>query len=314
MIHLEQHGPVVAIRMARAWMGRPLYWTAAYWVDGLLIDTGPRCTAGELVAALAKLPVDRVVITHRHEDHIGGLAGVRACYPDAEVYASRLALATIEEPARLHMHLYRRAIWGMPQPVSGVRSLDEVDDVVRTRSYTFRVIETPGHSPDHISLFEPNQRWLFCGDAFIGGDDRTWAREYDLFAVISSLRTLASLRPERMFPGSGTVRRTPQLDIYAKIGFLIRLSKEVARLDAAHTPERTMVRTLFQGEPAFRLWTLGHYSSLNLIDACRSYNALVPPDLTEQEANLTSPHPPTIQSGPVDSSTSRSPDRDDVLR
>jgi hypothetical protein len=75
-----------------------------------------------------------------------------------------------------------------------------------------------------------------------------------------------------------------------------------------------MVRTLFQGEPAFRLWTLGHYSSLNLIDACRSYNALLPPELSEQEANLNNPHTPTIQSGPVDSSTSRSPDRDDVLR
>lgn len=36
MIHVEQHGPVTAIRMARSLLGRPVYWTAAYWVDGLL--------------------------------------------------------------------------------------------------------------------------------------------------------------------------------------------------------------------------------------------------------------------------------------
>ena len=37
MIHVEQHGPVVAIRMSRSFLGRPFWWTAAYWVDGVLM-------------------------------------------------------------------------------------------------------------------------------------------------------------------------------------------------------------------------------------------------------------------------------------
>ncbi len=40
MIDVEQHGSITAIRMARAVLGRPLYWTAAYWIDGLLIEYG----------------------------------------------------------------------------------------------------------------------------------------------------------------------------------------------------------------------------------------------------------------------------------
>jgi glyoxylase-like metal-dependent hydrolase (beta-lactamase superfamily II) len=277
MIHLEQHGPVTAIRMARSLLGRPVYWTAAYWVDGLLIDSGPACTANELARLLADMGVNQIVVTHSHEDHIGGLRRLQQRYPHAPIYAPRGALPLLEDPSKLRMQFYRRAIWGEPRPVHGARSLDEVEDVLATPSYSFRVIETPGHSLEHISLFEPNQRWLFCGDAFIGGQDRAWAQEYDMFGVISSLRALASLRPERMFPGSGSVRRTPLPEIHEKIGALTRLSEQVAEREAAGASVADMVADLLGGEPRFRPWTGGHFSAANLIRACRSYNILVAP-------------------------------------
>ncbi len=315
MIHVEQHGPVIAIRMARSFLGRPLYWTAAYWVDGLLIDSGPACTAQELLRMLEQVHVDRIVVTHGHEDHIGGLFSVHKRYPHAPIYASLRALPFIIEPAAIGMQLYRRLVWGLPLPVVDVHPLDELDDVVKTPDYLFRVIETPGHSCDHISLFEPNQRWLFCGDAYIGGQDRTWAREFDMFGVISSLRTLASLRPERLFPGSGNVRRTPLPDLHDKIGGLMRLNKEVARLNAAGMSVPEMVVCLLKGETSFRLWTGGHFSGANLIEACLSYNALMRP---KSEA-ATNPPPPGSQQDPItpdstDSSPNKSADRGDIVR
>ena len=60
MIQVEQHGPITSIRMARSFLGKPLYWTTAYWVDGLLIDTGPRCAAPELVRILQQVQVEGV--------------------------------------------------------------------------------------------------------------------------------------------------------------------------------------------------------------------------------------------------------------
>jgi hypothetical protein len=38
MLKIETIGPVTKIKLARALFGRPVYFTAAYWVDGLLID------------------------------------------------------------------------------------------------------------------------------------------------------------------------------------------------------------------------------------------------------------------------------------
>ena len=316
MIHVEHHGPVIAIRMARRFLGRPLAWATAYWVDGLLVDTGPYCAAGELIQVLAQLHVDQVVITHSHEDNIGGLAAVHRRFPHAPIYASSYAIPTIQDPTRLHLQFYRRLVWGVPRGVSGVRPVEGLEDMLRTPDYAFRVVETPGHTRDHVSLYEPTQRWLFSGDAFIGGHEQDWARESDLFGVIGSLHTLDSLRPERLFPSSGEVRRNPRPELSEKINHLMRLSKEVARLEAAGMDVEEIVECLFKGESRLRLWTGGHFSAAHLVDACRSYNTLTATgtgDAGQVRRNPFTANRP-LPSDSAGSSANESADRGDMVR
>lgn len=314
MIQVEQHGPVLAIRMARGFLGRPLAWTTAYWVDGLLIDTGPRCAVSELLKILSQVPVNQIVVTHGHEDNIGGLEDVHARFPHAPIYASYRAINVIQEPTLLRLQLYRRLVWGVPKALKQVRALDDVDNTLRTSSYTFRVIETPGHSRDHISLFEPTQRWVFSGDAFIGGMERSWPRESDLFSVIGSLQTLMSLRPERLFPSSGEVRRNPRPELAEKIGLLQRLSKEVSRLDAAGMSVDEVVLSLFKGESRMRLWTGGHFSAANLVEACRNYNALMVATSEDVVVSPPSRRRRAMTPDSPDSSANESADRGDMVR
>ncbi len=319
MIHVEKHGPVTLIRMARGFMGRPLYWTAAYLVDGLLIDAGPPHTADELLPVVEQAlhgdDLRQIVFTHGHEDHIGGLAVLRQRYPAAPVYASWRTRALIEEPSKLNLQFYRRMIWGKPQPVDGVRPLDDLNNRVKTPNYLFRVVETPGHSPDHVSFFEPTQRWLFSGDAFIGGRDRAWSPEFDLFNMMGSLRIMADLRPQRLFPGSGNVRRTPQADLYEKVGYFKKLTAEVARLDGLGMSAPEIVACLFKEEPTIRLWTFGHFSAANLIEACRTYNAIFAPARTSGSATRKQTDSPSFDaSQSPGSSTDRSPGHSDAVR
>ncbi len=303
MIDVEQHGAVTAIRMARALLGRPLDWSAAYFLDGLLIDTGPACTAHELVRVLDKVNVRQIALTHSHEDNIGGLALLRQRFPEAIVYAARHALPVLEDPSLLHMQTYRRLIWGIPHGVKAVVSLDDVGDRIQTPEYTLRAVETPGHTRDHVSYFEPRHRWLFTGDAFTSGRDIAWAPEYDMFAIVSSMRTLASLHPERVFPSSGIVRRTPLADLHGKISGLIQLATQVKTLDANGYTTADIVQMLFQGEPRLRWWTRGHFSAANLVEACRAYNAIVEP-----AAVTTAPAVPQQQGGRTGPSKGRPSD------
>jgi glyoxylase-like metal-dependent hydrolase (beta-lactamase superfamily II) len=291
---------VLAIRMSRSIFGRPFWWTTAYWIDGLLIDTGPRFAVRALLNTLRNLHVDQIMITHAHEDQTGGLAAVLQQYPKAVVYASVRTLPLLATPARLDLPLYRRLVWGRPQPCGVAQSLDTVDNQICTPNYTFRAIETPGHTPDHTALFEPHQRWLFSGDVFVHSQNSAWAVEADLFGVVCSLRTLADLRPERLFPSDGRISRTPLPELHGKIGHLLKLTREVAQLDALGLSKEEIVLRLFQKEPPLYFWTAGHYSAANLIDACRSYNALF-----TQFATDVRPPPrdlPDEETGPSDSS------------
>lgn len=314
MIHVEQHGPVLSIRMARAFLGRPLWWSAAFWVDGLLVDAGPPDTASALVRVLRHLQVEQIVITHGHEERIGGLPTLRSYFPAARIYASVRTLPYLEEPARLKSPLYRRILWGLPTPFSDVLTLDAAGNVIETPNYSFRVVETPGHTRDHIALFEPKQRWVFCGDAFHFGRDRAWSAEADLFAVVSTLRTLDSLHPERLFTGTGRVSRTPRPELHEKIGQLLQLAREVARLDAAGLNVSEIVARIFQGEAGANFWTLGQLSTANLVEACRSFNAIFAPSVGGPYADLSSSATDDTEVDASDSSPNLSTGWGDTIR
>jgi hypothetical protein len=74
MIAVGTIGEVKKFRLARSFLERAVYYTAAYLVDGLLVDTGCAYTVKELVSAVEGLDLDFVVNTHSHEGHIGANA------------------------------------------------------------------------------------------------------------------------------------------------------------------------------------------------------------------------------------------------
>ena len=263
MIEVERGGEVVKIRMANRLFGRPLYYTAAYWVDGLLIDTGCPRTSRELLSLIEELRLERIVNTHSHEDHIGGNALLQEKF-GVEILAQPLALPFLADPRRLNLQLYRRIIWGLPLSSLG----SQIGDMVETGRYSFQVIPTPGHSEDHISLYEPHQGWLFAGDAYIGGLDKALQADSDIYAIITSLKRLSALSTKRLFQGSGTVRDDPQEAIEKKAEYLAELGERVWRLHGQGLSPREIRDRLLGRELPIAYWTLGHFSGLNLV---RSY-------------------------------------------
>jgi len=262
VIKLRKYGAVIQVITARSFAGRAVYRTAAYWVDGLLIDTGCPAAAKELLQAVAELRLDLIVNTHSHEDHFGANGALQTSRVSC-IRAHPLALGVLRDPRQERRQLYRRLFWGEPEPCRP----EPIDDWLQVGQHTFKVLETPGHSPDHISLFEPEQGWLFTGDAFIGGRDRSARPDYDVYAAIESLHTLAGLDARVLFSGSGTVRDNPGHALREKIAYLQGLGDEVLRLAAEGLSTKAISRRLFGGEERIFYLTGGHFRGSHLVNA-----------------------------------------------
>jgi glyoxylase-like metal-dependent hydrolase (beta-lactamase superfamily II) len=268
---------VVRLRLARTLLGKPFYSTAAYWVDGLLVDTGCAHTARQFIAALKGWHVDQIVNTHSHEDHIGANARVQELF-GCQVLAHPDALPILQDPKLQPLQPYRRLFWGWPLPSHGA----PIDEWVETENHRFQVIHTPGHSPDHVCLIEPDRGWLFSGDAYIGGQDRALRQGYDIHGIIESLKKLAALPVQLIFSGSGTVRTDGTRHLKDKIVYLEELGERIRDLADQGLSARRIRRQLLGRELPITYLTLGHFSGLRLVQSYLAEPSL--PERTEESA------------------------------
>ncbi|MBU0491010.1 MAG: MBL fold metallo-hydrolase [Chloroflexi bacterium] len=269
MLKATRYGDVTRFDLAHTLAGRGRYWTTAYLVDGLLIDTGCAFSAAELLseladASLTDVPLAGIATTHTHEDHIGANGPLQRRHEGLPIWAHPLALPILADPRGCQpLHPYRRLMWGWPTPSQAQAVADGA--FIETERYRFQVVYTPGHSPDHLCLYEPDQGWLFTGDLFVGGKDRALRAGYDIWQIIDSLKRVAELPATTLYPGSARVRQDPAGELAAKIVHLEGLGEKVLALDCQGRSVNHIVRELMGGPMLIELITLGHFSRRRLV-------------------------------------------------
>ncbi|MDZ4669861.1 MAG: MBL fold metallo-hydrolase [Phototrophicales bacterium] len=137
--------------------------------DGItLIDTGISLAGKRILKQLAGAgyapnSVKRILITHAHPDHIGGLPYLVA-QTGAEVICS-----SIEKPViQGEIPIPRRPSGLRPpntkaKPVMVGRTVDD-GDVIPDVMGGLQAIHTGGHAPGHIAFWQPEREILFSGD------------------------------------------------------------------------------------------------------------------------------------------------------
>ena len=83
-------------------------------------------------------------------------------------------------------------------------------DTVTVGRYELQVVETPGHTPGHLSLFEPQSRILFGGDHalfVISPSIALFPRDGDgLRAYLDSIKRVQNLHISQLFHSHGPIR------------------------------------------------------------------------------------------------------------
>lgn len=141
----------------------PPYTVNCYLIDDILIDSGTRSGRKLLLSQLKDVSLSAHMLTHVHPDHQGSSKAVCETY-QIPLWCSKIETPSMESanfsktlPRNLASWLVIRIHGGPGYPVS--RQLSEGDMVA-----DFVVIETPGHSPGHLSLWRERDRVLIMGD------------------------------------------------------------------------------------------------------------------------------------------------------
>ncbi|MBO4569270.1 MAG: MBL fold metallo-hydrolase [Candidatus Methanomethylophilaceae archaeon] len=177
-----------------------------YLVTGsrnVLIDTGlarnPQELTAKIRSSLRGLPLDMLVLTHCHADHVGGLKAVVEEF-GCNAYAH-------QEDA---VHLRRGDSSFILDTVFGFRlggyDVQDISDgeIIDLGEHRLRVIHTPGHTRGSICLYDEVSHALISGDTlFVGAIGRTDLPGGSFSDMVSSLRSLRRFDIKGLYPGHG---------------------------------------------------------------------------------------------------------------
>ncbi len=130
-----------------------------YVIGDVLIDAGTRLDRGRILKQAADRGIAAHALTHAHPDHYGASHAV--CEALAiPLWCGGADVEAIE--AGKIVGPGGRMLPG-PQAHPVARALHEGDEIAG-----FTVLETPGHSPGHVSYWRESDRVLLCGDVMWG--------------------------------------------------------------------------------------------------------------------------------------------------
>jgi len=181
--------------------------TIAYLIIGesraLLFDTGMGISDIEsVVEELTSLPIV-VLNSHTHDDHVGGNWQFDTVYGMDTDFTRNNAKGSREDaqaeitpdqicgslPKGFDPKTYSTKPWTISTYI-------EDGDEISLGKRQIKVIATPGHTPDAISLLDAANELLFTGDTYYPAPIWLFRPETDLDAYSKSIRRLAALAPK----------------------------------------------------------------------------------------------------------------------
>ena len=234
----------------------------------------------------SKPKITKVIATHAHEEHVGNLNWLSEL-TGAPIYVSEMTARFLTPFKKLPW--VRATIIGQPPNLK--EPYQVLGETVETDSGQLNVISTPGHCDDHIVLYDPKEKVLLAGDAFMGSyfatpnpdvDSRKWLvslerlMELDIEILVEGHGHIHTLRADIPdFPGV-VIREDPKIAISQKLDYMRWLREQIETGLREQLPVRVIEASCFPWgrrtswescatDECIRLLSLGHFSRTELV-------------------------------------------------
>jgi len=272
--------------------------------EGVALDPGSPKMRRSLASGLIHLkqPILKIVATHAHEEHVGNLNWL-AEQTGASIYVSEMT-AQFLTPFKT-LPWVRAVIIGQPPNLKGPFQI--LPEKLPTSSGELQVMSAPGHSDDHVVLYDPKEKLLLAGDAFMGAYFSTPNPDVDSRKWLATLERLMDLDIEILVEGHGhihtlrkdipdfagvVIREDPKLAIAEKLAYLRWLHEQIEAGFEENLPIRAIEVSCFPWgkhlswetcakDECIRLLSLGHFSRTELVRSFVRPNSNVLPTVYE---------------------------------
>ena len=129
-----------------------------------LVDTSLPGSAKSILAAAKKLsfPIQRILLTHAHFDHVGSLDALAPQLPGIEIAIGARESRFLSGDFSLDPEEHGKPLFGFRRcNTKPTRLLNDGD-----RIGPFLAFSCPGHTPGHFAFLDTRDNSLFAGDAF----------------------------------------------------------------------------------------------------------------------------------------------------
>jgi glyoxylase-like metal-dependent hydrolase (beta-lactamase superfamily II) len=256
--------------------------------DGVAVDPGSPRMRRSLQRHLrqARPKIAKVIATHAHEEHVGNLNWL-SDLTRAPICLSEMTARFLTPFKKLPW--IRATIIGQPPNLNEPYQL--LGDFLETDSGQLKVIPTPGHCDDHIVLYDPKEKLLLAGDAFMGSyfatpnpdvDSQKWLisleclMEFDIEILVEGHGHIHTLRTDIPdFPGV-VIREDPKVAISHKLDYMRWLREQIEAGLREQLPIRVIEASCFPwgrrtswetcvNDECIRVLSLGHFSRTELV-------------------------------------------------
>lgn len=205
----------------KTWMIIPIHvWVVADREGITLVDAGmPMMTKGimKFIEQLNAGPLQRILLTHGHSDHVGAVKGILKKY-EVPVYAHQIEIPYMEGEV---VYPKRKKLENnLPKTLT--RSLLEEDSKELKKIGGLTPYFTPGHSPGHVVYYHEQDQVLLAGDLFTSKKGKlkqpmpTFTA--DMKQAVESANIISLLKPKQLevCHGNTVLQPSDQLEEYIK--------------------------------------------------------------------------------------------------